>query len=130
MGIIITFTQVAHVDVASLSKTEKDELCCTYAALLLHDGELDITADKLSKVIKASGNSVESYWPGLFAKALQGQDVGALLANVGSAGPAAGAPAAAGDAPAAEAKKEEKEKEEEEEADVDMGGLFGGDDDY
>merc|ERR1712100_943429 len=108
---------MAHVDVASLSKNEKDELCCTYAALLLHDGELDITADKLSKVIKASGNSVESYWPGLFAKALQGQDVGALLANVGSAGPAAG-----GDAPAAEAKKEEKEKEEEEEADVDMGG--------
>ena len=120
---------MAHVDVASLSKTERDELCCTYAALLLHDGELEITADKLSKVIKASGNSVESYWPGLFAKALAGQDVAKLLANVGSAGPAAaGAPAAGGDAPAAEAKKEEKEEEPEE--DVDMGGLFGGDDDY
>merc|ERR1711998_266910 len=114
MGIIITFTQVAHVDVASLSKTEKDELCCTYAALLLHDGELDITADKLSKVIKASGNSVESYWPGLFAKALQGQNVGALLANVsaGPAAPAGGAPAAGGAAAAAPAEKEAEKEEE------------------
>merc|ERR1712100_608713 len=109
MGIIIKKITMAHVDVASLSKNEKDELCCTYAALLLHDGDLEINAEKLSKVIKASGNSVESYWPGLFAKALAGQDVKALLCNV-SAGPAAGAPAAAAGAPAgdAPAKKEEK----------------------
>lgn len=64
----------------------------------------------------------------LFAKALKGQDVGALLSNIGSAGPAAGGAAAAGgDAPAAEEKKEEKKEEPE---DVDMGGLFGDDDDY
>ena len=37
---------MAHVDVASLSKTEKDELACTYAALLLHDGELEITVSR------------------------------------------------------------------------------------
>ena len=44
----------------------------------------------------------------LFAKALKGQDVGALLSNIGSAGPAAGpAAAAGGDAPA-EAKQEEQ----------------------
>ena len=34
---------MAHVEVANLSKTERDELCCTYAALLLHDGGLEIT---------------------------------------------------------------------------------------
>ena len=34
---------MAHVDVASLRAEEKDQLVCTYAALLLHDGELDIT---------------------------------------------------------------------------------------
>merc|ERR1712183_103467 len=123
---------MASVDVKNLSKTEHGELCCTYAALLLHDGECEISADKISKVIKASGNTVEGYWPGLFAKALKGQDVTALLSNV-SAGPAVGggAPAATGgadaDDKAAEPEKKEEEPEEEEE-DVDMGGLFG--DDY
>jgi hypothetical protein len=34
---------MASVDVNSLSKTERDELCCTYAALLLHDEKLEIT---------------------------------------------------------------------------------------
>merc|ERR1712180_34109 len=70
-------------------------------------------------------------WPGLFAKALQGRNIGDLICNVGSA-PAAGggAPAAAagGDAAAAapaEEKKEEKKEESESGSDDDMGfGLF------
>ena len=81
----------------------------------------------MAAVIKASGNEVEPYWPMLFAKALKGADVGALLSNIGSAGPAAGPAAAAGGAAAAEAPKEEKKEEAE---DVDMGGLFGDEDDY
>ena len=84
---------MAHVEVSALSKAQKDELTVTYAALLLHDGELEITEEKLNKVITASGNSVEGYWPGLFAKALKGKDVSALLSNAGSA--------SAGPAPAA-----------------------------
>ena len=117
---------MASVDVASLSKAEHDELCCAYAALLLHDGEIEITGDKLAKVIKASGNEVEAYWPTLFAKALKGQNIEDLLSNIGSAAPVAAAVAVSAPvatAPAAAAKKEEKPKEEE--ADVDMGGLFG-----
>merc|ERR1712096_518072 len=104
MGIILLLDRKKMASTAAPSKTEHDELCCTYAALLLHDGGLAIDADKLSKVIKASGNDVESYWPGLFAKALQGQDIGSLLTAV-SAGPAAGGAVAA---PAGEDKKEEK----------------------
>ena len=118
--------------VSALKKEEKDRLVCTYAALILHDGDLEISEEKLSKVIKASGNTVEGYWPGLYAKALKGQDVSALLANVGSAsaGPAAAAGGDAGAAAGGEAPKEAK-KEEEPEEDVDMGDLFGGgDDDY
>ena len=118
---------MASVDVASLSKSEHDELCCAYAALLLHDGEIEITGDKLAKVIKASGNEVEAYWPTLFAKALKGQNIEDLLSNIGSAPVAAVAVAAPVAASKAAAKKEE-EKPKEEEADVDMGGLFG--DDY
>ena len=120
---------MASVDVASLSKAEHDELCCAYAALLLHDGEIEITGDKLAKVIKASGNEVEAYWPTLFAKALKGQNIEDLLSNIGSApvaSVAVAAPVAAAGAKPADKKVEEKPKEEE--ADVDMGGLFG--DDY
>ena len=80
----------------------------------------------MNAVIKASGNEVEPYWPMLFAKALKGADVGELLSNIGSAaGPAAG-PAAAGAAAVEEVKEEKKEEVE----DVDMGGLFGDEDDY
>merc|ERR1712166_1511464 len=94
------------------------ELCCSYAALILHDDGLEISAAKLAKVIKASGNDVEPYWPLLFSKALQGAEVDKLLTEVVSVR-AAGA--------AAEEEKKEEKKEEVE--DVDMGGLFGGDDD-
>lgn len=34
---------MAQVAVSALKKDEKDRLVCTYAALLLHDGELEIT---------------------------------------------------------------------------------------
>merc|ERR1712166_975633 len=72
MGIInYQIGNMAHVEVSALSKQQKDELVCTYAALMLHDGELEISEDKLKKVITASGNAVEGYWPGLFAKALR-----------------------------------------------------------
>jgi len=118
-----------QVEVSALTKQQKDELVCTYAALMLHDGELEISEEKLKKVITASGNSVEGYWPGLFAKALKGKNIADMLQNAGAAAaPAGGAPAAAAaEAPVAD-KKAEKKKEEEEEADMDMGGLFG--DDY
>ena len=84
--------------------------------------------EKLQKVLTASGNNVESYWPGLFAKALQGQNIGDLLTNIGSGAPAAAGPAAAGEAAATGETKEDKKKEDEDAGDVDMGGLFG--DDY
>ncbi|KAM3508118.1 hypothetical protein MY10362_001395 [Beauveria mimosiformis] len=103
------------------------ELASSYAALILADDGIEITADKLQSLIKAANVEVEPIWTSIFAKALEGKDVKELLVNVGSGGgaaPAAGgaAPAAGGaaDAPAEEAKEEEKE-----ESDEDMGfGLF------
>ena len=99
---------MASVDVSALSKAQKDELAVTYAALLLHDGELEITEEKLNKVIAAAGLSVEGYWTGLFAKALRGKNISDLLSNAGSsasAGPVAAAPTAAAAPKAAEAPK-------------------------
>merc|ERR1711963_967233 len=105
-----------------------DELACVYAALILADDQVAVTADKLTTILKAPGVSVEPYWPSLFSKALEGVNIKDLVTNVGSsagAAPAAGgAPAASGGDAPAEAKKEEK-KEESEESDEDMGfGLF------
>merc|ERR1712226_967982 len=109
MGIIDR--KMASVEAGSLSQAEHDELCCSYAALMLHDDGVEITGEKLAKVIKDSGNTVEPYWPMLFAKALKSANVDELLTNVASAGPAAG-PAAGGAGPAAaEAPKEEKKEE-------------------
>lgn len=87
-----------------LDKQTHDEYACTFAALLLHDEGLEITADKLKKLIEASGNKVESFWPGLFAKALQGRNINDLLSGGAAPAPAAGG-AATGAAPAAAEKK-------------------------
>ncbi|OLN86439.1 60S acidic ribosomal protein P1 [Colletotrichum chlorophyti] len=104
------------------------ELASSYAALILADDGVEITADKLQTLIKAAKiEEVEPIWTSLFAKALEGKDVKDLLSNVGSGGGAApaagGAAAAAGGA--AEAAPEEEKVEEKEESDDDMGfGLF------
>jgi large subunit ribosomal protein LP1 len=112
----------------SISKAEHDELCCVYAGLLLFDDKIEITADKLNKVIAASGNTVEAYYPEFFAKYLSSVDLNAILSSVG-AGPSAAAttaaPAEAKDTKKAEpAKKKEEPKVEEEEAGG-FGDLFG-----
>ncbi|KAF7846264.1 hypothetical protein BT93_L4752 [Corymbia citriodora subsp. variegata] len=108
------------------------ELAASYAALILADDGVDITADKLNTIIKAAGlTDVEPIWATLFAKALEGKDVKDMLLNVGSGGGAAAAPAAGGAsgaggaAAAAEEEKPAEKEEEKEESDEDMGfGLF------
>ncbi|KAN0133079.1 60s Acidic ribosomal domain containing protein, partial [Lactarius tabidus] len=104
------------------------ELAATYAALILADDGLDITADKILALTNAAGCELEPIWATLLAKALEGKNVKDLLSNVGAGGggPAVGAPSAGGGgggAPAAaNAPAEEKKKEEEkEESDDDMG---------
>jgi len=86
---------MAAVAFNQLDKTTHDEYACTFAALILHDEGIEITADKIKKVVEASGNKVDGYWPGLFAKALAGRNVGELLSAGAPAGgaPAGGAPA-------------------------------------
>ncbi len=119
----------------SLSKAEHDELCCVYAGLLLFDDNVEVTAEKLNKVITASGNTVDAYYPEFFAKYLGSVDLNSMLSNVGAgpavAGGAATAPAtqAAHDIAAKGGKKEEKKpKVEEKPAEEEEGGfgdLFG-----
>ncbi|KZP07836.1 ribosomal protein 60S [Athelia psychrophila] len=105
------------------------ELAATYAALILADDGIEITADKIVALTNAASVEVEPIWATLLAKALEGKNVKDLLSNVGAGGgaPATGAApaAAAGGAAAAEAPKAEEKVEEKEESDDDMGfGLF------
>eukprot|EP00035_Acanthoeca_spectabilis_P013913 m.262484 g.262484 ORF g.262484 m.262484 type:complete len:335 (-) comp16004_c0_seq12:4410-5414(-) len=62
------------------------EVGCAYAALILGDEGLEITADKIAAVLGAANVTVEAYWPGLFAKAVEGQNIKEMLANIGAGG--------------------------------------------
>ncbi|XVE73629.1 hypothetical protein DITRI_Ditri11bG0133900 [Diplodiscus trichospermus] len=102
------------------------EAACSYAALILHDDGIPITAEKIATIVKAANVSVESYWPSLFAKLFEKCNIEDLITNVGAGGGgapvAAAAPVAAGGGAAAPPPAEEKKKEEpEEESDDDMG---------
>ncbi|TPR01655.1 40S ribosomal protein S26-B [Aspergillus niger] len=76
------------------------ELACSYAALILADDGIEVTADKLQTLLSAAKvPEVEPIWTSIFAKALEGKDIKELLTN--------------------------KKEEEKEESDEDMGfGLF------
>merc|ERR1712130_515752 len=102
----LTLRKMADVSVS--------ELACVHGALILHDDDIDITGEKMSKIISAAKVNVEAFWPGLFAKALQGRNIGDLICNVGAApaagGGGGGAAADLADAGAVEEKKEEKKE--------------------
>ena len=101
------------------------ELACSYAALILYDDGIPITAEKMTTLIKAADVKIDSYWPGLFAKLFEKKNIEDLIFNVGSGGaaPVAVSAAAAGGAPAEAAAPavEEKKEEAKEESDDDMG---------
>ena len=102
------------------------ELATTYAALILADGEAEISAENIQTLVSAAKVESEPIWASLLAKALANTNVSELLTNVGSgaAAPAAGGAAAGGAAAAEEAPKEEKKEEEKEESDDDMVSMF------
>lgn len=42
---------MSSIEVAKLSNKEKAELSCTYAAMILHDNNLEITALNIKKIL-------------------------------------------------------------------------------
>mmetsp|Transcript_2062 Transcript_2062/g.4241 ORF Transcript_2062/g.4241 Transcript_2062/m.4241 type:complete len:124 (-) Transcript_2062:50-421(-) len=123
---------MSSVPTSQLSKEQMDELLCTYAALILHDDGATIDATNMANLIKASGCSVEGYWPMLFTKMISTVGMEALVkmgaGGGGGGGGGAAAPAAGGGGGGGgggEAKKEEKKQEEEEEEEAMEFDLFG-----
>lgn len=101
----------------------------SYAAIILADADVEITADKLlSLVHSANIETVEPIVAQLYAGALSKADKKELLtafgATNGAEAAAAGAAAPGGEAAPAEAAAEEKKQEEESDSDLDMGMLF------
>ncbi|KAJ8760820.1 hypothetical protein K2173_021858 [Erythroxylum novogranatense] len=101
------------------------DIACSYAAMVLHDEEIPVTAEKIQTLLKAANVSVEAYWPGLFEKLAKKRNLDDFILNVGAGGggaPLAAAAPAGGAAPAAAAPAAEEKKEEpKEESDEDMG---------
>ena len=103
-------------------------------ALLVLGGKESPTAEDVEKVLREGGCKADSEKVKTMIEKVKGKPFHELaagglakMASMGSGAPAAGAAAAGG---AAAAKVEEEKPKEDEPEDVDMGGLFGDDDDY
>ena len=64
---------MAEFKIGEVSGETKDEMVTTYAALILHDAEKEVNPDNINKLVAASGNTVEPYWPTLYSKMLSGK---------------------------------------------------------
>lgn len=96
------------------------ELSIVYAALILDDDGMEITADKLNSLLSAAGVQVESYWVDLFSEYFKNHSISDLI----KATSLGGAPSAAAAAPVAGEAQEEKKEEKKEEEEVAMAGGF------
>jgi len=61
-----------------------DELAVTYAALVLADAGVPVTAASISAVVKAAGVTVQPFWPALFERVLKTKNLDDLILNAGA----------------------------------------------
>ena len=113
---------------AGIYGDNKSEFVTSMAALALYDGEAEVTAENIKTLLDASKNTVEVYWPGLFASALKGDSFEKMLYTIGGGAAPAAAAAAPGAAAEAAAAPAAAAKPKEEEVDTLDGGMdmFGG----
>eukprot|EP00916_Digyalum_oweni_P023305 GHVL01038708.1.p1 GENE.GHVL01038708.1~~GHVL01038708.1.p1 ORF type:complete len:117 (+),score=26.28 GHVL01038708.1:44-394(+) len=114
---------MTYVPIAELSQADKDDLFCSYAALLLSTTDKDVTAANLNTLITAAGGKVDTNFQKRFCSAQGSFDIKDVINSLNSAVPAGAGGAAGGksSAPAATvAAVVEEEEEEEEEAGFDL----------
>lgn len=114
--------------------TVQEEFVCSLAAMILADGDAEMSAANIKALVDASGNEVATYWPGIFANHMADGKFDTLLYTLGSGGGGGGGGGAAGGDAGGEAAEEKKEEKVEEEVDfsggMDMFGGGGGGGDY
>jgi ribosomal protein L12E/L44/L45/RPP1/RPP2 len=117
-----------------MSAFATEETLVSLAAMILADGDAEVSAENINTLLKATGNEVAPYWPSLFASFLKNGKAEELILTggaLGGGGGGGGGGAAGGDAgDAAEAVEEAKPVEEEVdpmEGGMDMFGGGGGD---
>ncbi len=81
---------MASVEASKISSQDKATLACSYAMMILHDEGLGVTAEKVQKLITASGIEIEGYWAKIFAANMDGVDLSDLMLGGGPAGGAGG----------------------------------------
>merc|ERR1711988_291367 len=96
---------------ATLDDTQRSQMACTFATLMLHDDRTEVSSASIQKVVDAAGVKVQPYWPMLFAQALSGKDIGSFLSVSGGSAPVQAAPTGGAPAPTGGAKEEKKEEE-------------------
>ena len=126
---------MATIEKSQLSEQEYNNLCCVYAAFVLHDGNKPLTEENIKKLISASSNKVNATFVKMFANAIKTVNIEELLSTMTVAASAAPVEQPSekkgkGKAEKKEVKKEEK-KEPEPEPEPEIGGFGGifGDDD-
>ena len=104
--------QIKQYDAENLKKSKKEELACTFAALLLHDSRKQVNALNMKALLKSTGNKIDEAISDQFAKNISELSIPNLLKNVGK-------PAEVWD----------NKQDDFDQEDVDMGGMFAVDDD-
>jgi len=116
---------MAFTNLSELSDAQKQELVASLSAIIVGSGADEVTAELLSAVAEASGNSLDASYAALFSSVVgMAGGIDKFCAAPGAGGGGGGAAVAAG----GEAAAAEEEPEEEEEADMgDAIDMFGGD---
>ena len=117
--------------VVEISQSERLGLASAYAALILHEGQKEVSSGNLQSITKAAGIDLDNFWGGVFENVLKGFDLNTLLENSlggGGSAPVQSGSAPTTEAPKTEAPKEEPKKVEKDEESASIGGLFGDDD--
>ncbi|KAL9653120.1 hypothetical protein ABK040_006338 [Willaertia magna] len=109
---------------SSLSAAQKTEAVCTYAALLLHDAQKDITSANIQALAKAAGANVDKLSADIFAKFATPSLLDTLIEKLTTVGAVSGGAAATTTTTTVAPVEETKPESEEEEEEDAFGGLF------
>jgi large subunit ribosomal protein LP1 len=84
-------TTTTTTNIPTTATATNPETALSYAALLLHDANTQVTPQKLQTLLQAAGiTDIAPIWSTLFAKALADKDIASLLTTVSTSAPEVG----------------------------------------